>query len=93
MEKVQWNLIDKTRLKYSKKWQMIHPPPMAIGIVELVYECFPNTRAWEQQEWNKIKKQKQQEWNKIKKQKKVIREAWVWKEVKRARKKKEVPTA
>ena len=43
---------------------------------------FPNTLAWEQQEWNKIKKQT----------KKVRREAWVWKEVKQARKN-EVPTA
>ena len=34
---------------------------------------FPNTRAWEQQEWNKIKKQ----------MKTIIMEAWVWKEVKR----------
>ena len=43
---------------------------------------FPNTRAWEQQDWNKIKKQT----------KKVRIEAWVWKEAMRARKKK-VPTA
>ena len=38
---------------------------------------FPNTRAWEQQEWNETKKQK-----------KARREAWVRKEVKRAWKKK-----
>ena len=38
---------------------------------------FPNTYAWEQQELNKIKKQT----------KKVRREACVWKEAKRARKK------
>ena len=43
---------------------------------------FPNTRAWELQEWNKIKKQT----------KNVRRDAWVWKEAKRERKKK-VPTA
>ena len=34
---------------------------------------FPNTRAWEQQERNKTKKQT----------KKARREAWVWKEAKR----------
>ena len=39
---------------------------------------FPNTRTWEQQEWNKIKKLT----------KKVRREMWVWKEAKRAQKKK-----
>ena len=38
---------------------------------------FPNTHAWEQQEWNKIMKQT-----------KKVREAWVWKKGKRARKKK-----
>ena len=39
---------------------------------------FTNTRSWEQQEWNKIKKQTN----------KVRREAWVWKEAKWAQKKK-----
>ena len=38
---------------------------------------FPNNYAWEQQEWNKIKKQT----------KEVRRETWVWKKAKRARKK------
>ena len=42
----------------------------------------PNTCAWEQQEWNKMKKHT----------KVVRRQAWVWKKAKRARKK-EVPTA
>ena len=39
--------------------------------------------AWEQQEWDMTKKQ----------MKKVWRGAWVWKEVQRAQKKNEVPTA
>ena len=30
---------------------------MAVGHGELLHECFPNTRAWEQQERNKTKKQ------------------------------------
>ena len=42
---------------------------------------FPNTRAWEQQDWNKTVKQR----------KKVRREEWVWKEVQRTRKKKSCP--
>ena len=33
------------------------PFSMAIGNVELMQSVFPNTRAWEQQELNKIKKQ------------------------------------
>ena len=45
---------------------------MALGNEELMHECFP----------------KEQERNKIKKQTKTVRrEAWVWKEVQRARKK------
>ena len=51
---------------------------MAIGNWELMQECFPNSRAWEQQEWNKIQKQT----------KTVRSEASVWKEVKLARNKK-----
>ena len=48
------------------------PFSMAIGQVHnLCTSVFPNTYAWEQQEWNKIQKQL----------KKVRREAWVWKEV------------
>ena len=39
-------------------------------------KVFSHTRAWEQQEWNKTKKQK----------KKVRRDELVWKEVKQARK-------
>ena len=39
---------------------------------------FPNTHVWEQQQWNKTKKQAKNVW----------REAWVWKEVKHAQKKK-----
>ena len=37
------------------------PFSMDIGNVELMHECFPNTRAWEQQEWNKLKKQTKKE--------------------------------
>ena len=33
------------------------PFSMATGNVELMQECFANTSAWEQQEWNKKKKQ------------------------------------
>ena len=43
---------------------------------------FQNTRAWEQQEWNKTMRQTNTD----------RRKAWVWKKVKRARNK-EVPTA
>ena len=42
---------------------------------------FPNTRAWEPQEWNKTKRQTM----------KVRRDTWTWKEVTGARKK-EIPT-
>ena len=52
----------------------------SVWLEEMRNSCtsvFPNTWAWEQQEWNKIQKQ----------MKKVGREAWVIKEVKRARKK------
>ena len=50
---------------------------MAIGNVELSKTVFPNTRALEQQEWNKTKKQK----------KNIRREEWVWKEAILERKK------
>ena len=42
---------------------------------------FPNTSAWQQQEWNKTKRQT----------KNVRREAWVWKDVKRRHKKSRRP--
>ena len=45
---------------------------------EMWASVFQNTLAWEQQEWNKTKKQKNS----------VRSEAWVWKQVKWARKKK-----
>ena len=43
---------------------------MAIGNVKLMHVYCQITQAWEQQEWNKTKKQK-----------KVRREEWVWKEL------------
>ena len=46
---------------------------MAIGN-ELLHDVFPNTCAWEPQEWNKTNKQK----------KNVRREAWVRKEEREA---------
>ena len=49
----------------------------------LCTSVFPNTYAWEQQELNKMKKRT----------KKVRREAIEWKEIKRARKKKQIQTA
>ena len=58
------------------------PFSAATGHGELMHECFPNTHAWEQQERNKTKRQL----------KIVRREAWVWKEAKRAQTI-EVPTA
>ena len=59
------------RCKFDGKKEIPYwhrPFSMAIGNVKLVHECFPNTRAWEQQELNKINKEKN----------KLRRVAWVW---------------